>query len=143
MRGVYYHNIDAKGRLNFPVKFREELGESFIIARGLPDASRQDGECLWVMSEDEWARRQEIIAQQPVAIAQQLQYYFADSFDIETDVQGRILVPPVLRSFAGLAKEIALIGHKDRVEIWDAALWARTSGMSGRDALKLLGDIKF
>lgn len=143
MRGVYYHTIDTKGRLNFPSKFRDELGGSFIISRGIPDASRNDGECLWVMSEEEWERRQQIISQQPVAVAQQLQYFFSESFDIEPDGQGRILVPPVLRTFAELKKDIAIIGHTNRVEIWDAQLWSRSNSMSGRDALRLLDGISF
>jgi MraZ protein len=142
MRGVFFHNLDAKGRLNFPAKFRDELGDRFIICRGIPNPEKDVGECLWVLSEDGWERLQNAIGERPMEEAQQLEYYFTNSFDVETDSQGRVLLPPDLRAFAGLDREVAVIGFRNRAEIWDAALWRETSDISGRRAGELMRGIR-
>lgn len=137
MRGVFHHNIDAKGRLSFPVKFRDALGTRFILSKGL-------NQCLWAMTEEDFETLEDKLEALPIpaAAAQKLQYHFAANFDVEADGQGRILVPPELRTFAGLQKEITFIGFKGRVEIWDTALWRAASEMPGGTALELLGDAR-
>ena len=89
--GEYNHTIDAKGRLIIPSKFREVLGEEFVITKGL------DG-CLFVYDNQEW-----------------------NAFEV--DKQGRILVPGNLRDFAGLEKDVVLVGVASRIEIWSKAKW--------------------
>jgi len=135
MRGVVRHNMDAKGRVSFPARFREEMGEGFILSKGL-------GKCLWAMTVAQFEAVEDKIAALPVADAQKLQYYFAANFDVEVDGQGRILVPPELRTFAGLGKETTFIGFQNRVELWDSAEWNAASDMDSSDALRLLGDVR-
>ena len=135
MRGVVRHNIDTKGRLSFPARFREEMGEGFILSKGL-------GKCLWAMTVEQFEAVEDKIAALPVADAQRLQYYFAANFDVEVDGQGRILVPPELRIFAEFEKEITFIGFKNRVELWDSAEWNKASNMGSDEALRLLGDTR-
>ena len=96
LKGEYSHNIDAKGRLIIPAKFRDDLGEHFVITKGMEN-------CLYVYPEA---------------------YFFQGSAaDGDLDKQGRTLIPSVLRTFAHLDKEVVFIGMGKRAEIWDKARW--------------------
>ena len=115
--GEYQHNIDPKGRIIVPSKFREDLGECFYVTKGL------DG-CLFVLSPKEWGRLQEKISSMPVSKARGLQrFFFSGAVEVQPDRQGRILIPQVLRDYAGLVKDITFIGASSRAEIWDSAQW--------------------
>lgn len=117
--GEYYHTIDAKGRLILPARFREELGDSFIVTRGL------DG-CLFVYTNSEWEALQEKLKALPLINkeARRLTRFFSAGFtQCEPDKQGRILVPAGLRNYAKLQKEVCMVGTGTRIEIWDKEIW--------------------
>ena len=117
MRGEYAHVIDEKGRLFIPSKFRTELGCSFVLTKGL-------GKCLAAYPLSEWALFEQKIKALPTRKSRELQLFFvAPSQDMELDGQGRVLVPQKLRSYAGLEKNIVVVGMIDHLEIWDAEAW--------------------
>ncbi len=115
--GEYQHNIDPKGRVIVPAKFREDLGDGFYVTKGL------DG-CLFVLSPAEWTRLQEKISAMPISKARGLQrFFFSGAVEAEPDRQGRILIPQPLRDYAGLSKDVTFIGASSRAELWDTAHW--------------------
>lgn len=116
--GEYSYNIDIKGRVNFPVKLRDDLGYKFIIAKGLGD------NCLFVYSLDEWKIVEEKIKSLPLSKARNLQrFFFASATPIEPDKQGRIVIPQNLREYAVLEKEVMIIGASTHCEIWSKENW--------------------
>ena len=116
--GEYSHTIDAKGRLIIPSKFREQLGEEFVLTKGL------DG-CLSIYPNDEWAAFEEKLRALPLTGAT----------SCELDKQGRILVPATLREFAGLEKDVVLTGNINRIEIWSKEKWNENSNYDDMDAI--------
>ena len=127
--GEYYYNIDEKGRVNFPAKLREELGEQFVLTKGL------DG-CLSAYSMEQWNRISEKVAGLPQAKARDLKrFMFSSATVVNSDKQGRVLVSPTLRAHAGLTKEIAVIGASDHVEIWNKDNWIARSNSMDSDAI--------
>ena len=116
MIGQYQHNIDAKGRLFIPAKFREELGETFYVTIGL------DG-CLAVYSDEKWADLTEKFDALPISKARRMRTLFANAAKCELDSQGRIVIPQKLRKYAKLEKDAVILGVNDRAEIWSAQLW--------------------
>lgn len=112
--GEYNHTIDAKGRLIVPSKFREALGDTFVVTKGL------DG-CLFVYDNEEWGIFEEKLKSLPITnkeARQFVRFFLAGAAEVEVDKQGRILVPNVLREFAELNKDVVLIGVASRIEIW-------------------------
>ncbi len=117
--GGFDHKIDKKGRVFIPSAFREELGESFIICRGI-----YGKRCLCVYSAEEWNRLVEKIGTLPSAKSSTVKRFLYDgAFNVEFDTQGRILVPPTLREYAGFDSEVHIIGMDTNLEIWDSSLW--------------------
>ena len=115
--GTYNQSMDPKGRLSFPSKLREALGERFIVTKGI------DG-CLFVYSIETFEKKAEKIRSLPMAKARTLQRSFmAWACEAEPDKQGRILIPQALRQAAQLDKEIVVAGVCDRCEIWDKQKW--------------------
>jgi MraZ protein len=115
--GEYQHNIDQKGRVFMPVRFREELGEHFIVTKGLDS-------CLFVYSMAEWQSLESKIRALPLSKARNLQrFFFSGAAELEADKQGRVLIPQNLRDYAGFAKDVMIIGASSRVEIWDRQKW--------------------
>ena len=105
LMGTYYHNIDAKGRMNFPTKLREVLGTTFYVTKGL------DQPCLTVYSETEWERLAAKVAAIPESKGGQIRrWLFSGAGVLTPDKQGRVLIPQDLRSFAGLEKDVVVIG---------------------------------
>ena len=122
LMGSFSHNIDVKGRMNFPTKLRELLGESFIITKGLDN-------CLFVYSVSEWAVLEEKIKSLPLSKGRNLQrFFFSGASEVEADKQGRILIPQHLREYAGLEKDVMVIGASNRAEIWDKSKWDVQNG---------------
>lgn len=123
--GQYEHNLDIKGRMIFPVKFREDLGERFIATKGT-DA------CVAVYSFDEWQTLAEKVKHLPESKAALLKrFFFAGAVEVEPDKQGRIVLPAHLRGYAGLDKDVVVVGVLDKVEIWDKTRWdGNTSEMT-------------
>lgn len=135
--GEYTHNLDLKGRIAVPVKFRQKLSGGAIITRGLD-------RCLFVFGNKEW----EVLAQKLISLplAQSNSRAFArlmlaGAMDVELDNQGRILVPDYLRSYSGLKKEVVVAGLYNRIEIWDSEVWKeyknKTESQSDEIAEKL------
>ena len=111
--GEYNHTIDAKGRLIIPSKFREALGDTFVVTKGL------DG-CLFVYDNTEWTAFEEKLKSLPITnkdARKFTRFFLAGAAEVEVDKQGRILVPNVLREFAELNKDVVLIGVASRIEI--------------------------
>ncbi|MBE6850554.1 MAG: division/cell wall cluster transcriptional repressor MraZ [Ruminococcus sp.] len=118
MTGAHYHSIDAKGRTNFPVKLRETLGETFWIARGTK------GKYLSVYSVKQWEGICKQISDLPGAEGEGLRrWLFSGAVEVTPDKQGRILLPQTLRDYAGITKDVAIIGAGKKVEIWDYDRW--------------------
>lgn len=117
--GEYSHTIDAKGRLIVPSKFRELLGNEFVVTKGL------DG-CLFVYPNEEWNSIEEKFRNIPLTTKDARKFsrfFFAGAAVCEVDKQGRILLPQVLRDFADLQKDIVLVGVLSRIEIWSKERW--------------------
>ena len=120
LKGEYSHNIDPKGRLIIPAKFRDDLGEHFVITKGMDN-------CLYLYPEEQWNEFEEKLNALPTTTdknARKFAYFFQGSAsDGELDKQGRTLVPAVLREYASLEKEVVFIGMGKRAEIWNKARW--------------------
>lgn len=112
--GEYNHTIDAKGRLIVPAKYRDELGDKFVVTKGF------DG-CLFVYDMNEWNTFQEKLRALPLAnkeARKMMRFFQAGAAEVEVDKQGRTLIPNNLRLHAGLEKDVVMIGVGNRVEIW-------------------------
>ena len=117
--GEYNHTIDAKGRMIVPSKFREQLGNEFVVTKGL------DG-CLFVYPNEEWHNIEEKFRTVPLTTKDARKFsrfFFAGAATCELDKQGRILIPPVLREFADLQKDVVSVGVLNRIEIWSKDNW--------------------
>ena len=116
MTGTYEHSIDAKGRLFIPAKLREELGTTFYMTMGI-DA------CLAVYPQESWNVFTEKFASLPMTQSRVMRPLFANAVKCEPDTQGRIVIPQRLRGYAGLEKDVVIIGVHNRAEIWSADKW--------------------
>lgn len=117
LKGTYNQSMDVKGRMTFPTKLREIIGERFVVTKGL------DG-CLFVYSLEDFEERAKRISTLPMAQGRNLQRSFmANAVEVEADKQGRILIPQTLRDMACLEKDIVVAGVSDRCEIWDKQKW--------------------
>lgn len=127
--GEFQHNIDAKGRVIVPSKFREDFGERFYVTKGL------DG-CLFVLSPAEWERLQNKVMAMPISKARGLQrFFFSGAAEVEPDKQGRILLPQQLRDYAKLTKDVTFIGASSRAEIWDSEHWNEFNSALTEDSI--------
>lgn len=117
--GEYSHTIDNKGRLIFPAKFREELGDVFIATKGLDN-------CLFVYTRSEWAILEEKLKKLPIAKPEArafVRFFFSGAAELDCDKQGRVLLPTNLREHARLDKDVVVIGVSTRIEVWDKVAW--------------------
>lgn len=128
--GEYNHSIDTKGRIIIPSKFRETLGDEFVVTQGL------DG-CLFVYPNDEWMNFVTQLKNLPGSKeARQLQRYFmAGAATCEVDKQGRILIPNKLREQAGLEKDIVFVGVLSKIEIWSKEKWESNNDYDDMDQI--------
>ncbi len=120
----YNHTIDAKGRVIIPAKFREKLGDAFVVTKGL------DG-CLYGYAKEEWSAFEEKLGTLPITNKNSRQFtrfFLAGAAECELDKQGRILIPSVLREFAGLDKDVVLVGVASKIEIWSKERWDESNG---------------
>ncbi|RLQ95838.1 division/cell wall cluster transcriptional repressor MraZ [Falsibacillus albus] len=117
--GEYQHNVDNKGRLIVPAKFREHLGETFVLTRGLD-------QCLFGYPSSEWAQVEEKLKALPLTKKDArafTRFFFSGATECEVDKQGRINIPGSLLGYAQLEKECVVLGVSNRIEIWSKALW--------------------
>lgn len=127
LTGEYQHTVDGKGRLNFPARLREDLGERFVITKGL------DG-CLFVYSLPEWEHILQRLHELPLSTGRNLKRFLASgAAEVEVDKQGRVLIPPTLRTYANLEKDIVVAGVIDRAEIWNKDAWDNGPAMTSAD----------
>lgn len=118
--GEYEHNLDAKGRIAIPAKFRNKLSGGAIVTRGLD-------RCLFVFTQEDWENLAQKLIALPVTQANARAFtrlMLAGASECEIDAQGRILVPEYLRKYADLKKEAVVAGLYNRIEIWDASSWS-------------------
>ncbi|MGY0692288.1 division/cell wall cluster transcriptional repressor MraZ [Virgibacillus sp. FSP13] len=117
--GEFQHNIDTKGRIIVPAKFREELGESFVVTRGLD-------KCLFAYPMTEWKLLEEKLKKLPLTKKDArafTRFFFSGAVECEIDKQGRINIPQPLRNYATLDKECVVIGVSNRIEFWASENW--------------------
>lgn len=122
--GEYQHSIDEKGRLIIPAKFREDLGEKFILTRGLDN-------CLFVYPLAQWKVLEEKIKDLSTSHADArafVRMFFSGAVEAELDKQGRVSVPVHLREHAKIERDVYVIGVSSKVEIWSAEQWKNYSG---------------
>ncbi len=120
MRGEFKSTLDAKGRMNFPVKLREELGAVFMISKTI------GAECIKVYTVEDWQALVAKIRTLPQTKTANLQrVLFGSAFEIEPDKQGRALIPAPLREYAGLTTDVVIVGLEGRAEIWDKEKWEK------------------
>ncbi len=117
--GEYSHNMDAKGRIIMPAKFRDEIGPVFVLTRGL------DG-CLFGYPMEQWEILQEKMKQLPLSKKDArsfVRFFYSAAIEAEVDKQGRINIPQTLKDYAKIEKECRIVGVSDRIEIWSNAKW--------------------
>lgn len=117
--GEYEHSLDVKGRIIMPAKFRDDIGDKFIVTKGL------DG-CLFAFSKEEWTKFEEKLSTLPISNKDArtfTRFFFAGAIDCELDKQGRFLISSNLREFAGFSKDVVIVGMNSRIEIWSKEKW--------------------
>ncbi|RKQ37391.1 division/cell wall cluster transcriptional repressor MraZ [Oceanobacillus halophilus] len=117
--GEFQHNIDPKGRIIVPSKFREDLGEAFVVTRGLD-------KCLFAYPMEEWKILEEKLKKLPLTKKDArafTRFFFSGAVECEVDKQGRINIPQTLRKYAALEKECVVIGVSNRIEFWANENW--------------------
>lgn len=140
--GEYLHSVDIKGRISIPSKFRELLGETFIVTRGL------DG-CLFVYTREEWNNIERKLKELPFTQKDArafTRFFFSGACECEIDKQGRVVVPQTLRDFASIDKEVIIIGVSTRVEIWSVEKWntyTNDSSISFEEIAEKMTDLGF
>ena len=127
----YNHTVDTKGRLIIPSKFRELLGEEFVVTKGM------DG-CLFAYANDDWKVFEEKLTSLPITnkdARKFARFFLAGAAPVEVDKQGRILLPAHLREFGELEKDVVLVGVGSRIEIWNRDKWENESADDDMDAI--------
>ena len=126
--GEYQHTVDEKGRVVMPSKFRDRLEDGVVVTKG-------QERCLFVFPVDRWEEEVAKVNRLPRTNRRNRDYarsFFGAASDQRIDKQGRLQIPPALRSYAGLDKEVAIVGVADRLEIWNVEAWQALSGEADR-----------
>ena len=129
--GEYNHTLDAKGRITIPAKFRDTLGDSFVVTKGM------DG-CLFVFDNNEWEVFSEKLHSLPILDKETRQFtrFFLSGADtVSVDKMGRILLPQNLRDFADITHDVVLAGIGSRIEIWSRERWDGTVTFDDMDEI--------
>ena len=131
--GEYKHTIDNKKRLAIPSKLRREIGAKMVITRGLDN-------CLFVFPLNQWNKLVEKLSQLPLGQKDSrgfVRLMLAGASEVEIDKLGRILIPDYLKTYAGLKKNVVIVGVYNRLEIWDSQKWENYK----KKAEKEVGDL--
>ena len=129
--GEYEHSLDSKNRIIMPSKFRDDIGEKFIVTKGL------DG-CLFAYSLQEWKNFEEKLRSLPLSNKDARafsRFFFAGAADCLLDKQGRFLIPSNLIEFAGLEKDLVIVGMNSRIEIWAKSKWKNVDEQISADEI--------
>ena len=135
--GAYEHSIDDKGRTVIPARFRQQLGERFVITKGLHG-------CLWIFSEADWPQLQRSLTPKSILDERGLKlerYFLAAACECGPDRQGRVALPQMLMSHAGIkpGDSVWIIGLNDKVEIWSKPRWDEFNASLSSDVIAELG----
>jgi MraZ protein len=128
--GEHAHNLDNKGRVSVPAKYRGELSEGLVVTRGLDH-------CLWIYTKPEWEKIAGKLAALPISQKKSRAFsrlMLAGAWDAELDSQGRIVLPEYLRSYASLNKHVIIAGLYNRIEVWDEDSWQTYSQQTQEDS---------
>ena len=131
LMGQYNQKVDTPGRAIVPAKFREELGEKFVITKGLD-------QCIFGFTESEWNILAEKIGSLSLTdknVRKFVRFFLAGAATLETDKQGRVLIPAELRAYASLEKDIVWVGAGKRIEIWNPDKWAENTEYDDMDEI--------
>lgn len=136
--GRYYTQISPKGRIALPSKFRKETGTKIIITRWYED-------CLVIVGVEGWNRLLARFASKSEVITRPIRsverFILSTAFEIETDNQGRFVIPPALRDMAKLTKDVVILGLGERIELWDLGTWNKEESRVRVEADKVLDEI--
>ncbi|NCD00572.1 transcriptional regulator MraZ [bacterium] len=138
--GEYNHNLDSKGRLAIPAKFRASFKKGAIVTKGLDN-------CLFFYSKEQWEKMAEKFSQLPIGQSKARafsRHMLAGAMDVEFDNQGRITLPEYLRKFSSLDKKVIIAGLYDHLEIWDESAWNKYKKQAERnsnDIAESLGEL--
>ena len=116
MTGEYKHSLDSKGRIFIPARLREELGEVFYITLSMD-------KCLNAYSSASWQELSDRVSAMPYVNQRKMRPLFAYAARCELDAQGRALIPASLRDYAGLSKNVVVIGCNNHAELWNSEAW--------------------
>ncbi|OQB15692.1 MAG: cell division protein MraZ [Firmicutes bacterium ADurb.Bin193] len=131
MTGEFQHTIDTKGRMIMPAKFREELGDKLVATKGLD-------KCLFIFHVSEWQKLDKQLSELSLSKGRDIQrFFYGGMTECEIDKQGRILIPQNLREYAGLEKDVVVIGLNRRGEIWSKQNWEELNEKYLEDADKV------
>ena len=122
MTGEYQHTLDSKGRLSIPARLRDELGNIFFVTLSMD-------KCLSAYSAESWEIFMEKVNAMPYVKQRKMRPLFAYAAKCEIDAQGRILIPQNLRDFAGLTKNVTVVGCNNHAEFWDSDSWSAVNAI--------------
>ncbi|MFH1744893.1 MAG: division/cell wall cluster transcriptional repressor MraZ [bacterium] len=131
--GEYKHNIDDKGRLAIPAKFRKLLKKGAVVTKGLDN-------CLFLYSEEEWKKMAQKFSALPIGQSKArafARHMLAGAMDVDFDKQGRINLPEYLVKFACIDKKTIIAGLYNRLEIWDEGMWEKYKAGNDKDSSKI------
>ncbi|MBI5157429.1 MAG: division/cell wall cluster transcriptional repressor MraZ [Acidimicrobiia bacterium] len=124
--GEYQHSVDEKGRIVMPSKFRAQLEAGVVVTKG-------QERCLFVFPADRWEEEAAKVSRLPRTDERSRNFarsFFGGASDVQADKQGRLQIPQALRTYAGLEKDVVVVGVSDRLEIWDANAWQNLSSQA-------------
>ncbi len=119
--GEFQHSLDTKNRVILPARFREKLGDNFVVTKGLDN-------CLFIYTLEEWNVVEKKLSALPTSNKDARAYarfFFSGAIEAETDKQGRMLIPSNLKEYAHIEKDVVIIGVSSRIEIWSTSQWQK------------------
>ncbi|MDO5155703.1 MAG: division/cell wall cluster transcriptional repressor MraZ [Eubacteriales bacterium] len=129
LKGEYNHSVDSKGRMIVPSKLRERLGLSFVVTKGMD-------KCLYAYPSDEWELFENQLEKLPKTSKQArefVRFFMGSAMDVEVDNQGRVMLANTLREFAGITKDVTIVGMGDHAEIWSKEKWDEQNSVEDID----------
>lgn len=138
MTGEYRHSLDSKGRVFIPARLREELGDVFYITLSMDH-------CLNIYGSENWKSFTDKVNTMSYINQRKMRPLFAHAVKCELDAQGRVLIPQALREYAGLIKNVAVVGCNNHAEIWDSDTWAEINNIetSSKNIAAVMEELDF